>query len=232
VSNEGGGILKRHIEKKGIRYPIASISGGKIDEMYGVKGFPSGALVDGYGRVVWMGHPGGISREEIEKALETCSILAPLEGDDYKKINKSIASTDYGAALKAIDKALAKNADDSVLNDGKKAIEALLSDRLEQAEAAHGSGDFGSTMLAYESIQTMFKGHAAADNAKDLAKVLSKNPAAKDELAASKMMLKGDEAQREGDFEKAAKLYGKIVTKYPDAKCSQRADAYLGRHSF
>ena len=225
-------MIERHIEKMKVAYPIASISGSRIDGLYGVKSFPSGALLDAEGRVIWMGHPGTVSRSMIEEALEGSAFVAPIPGEDYKKINKRMASQEYGAALKELGKALSKDPDNTQLAGAKQRLDDLLERRLASATAQVEASDFGNAMANYESLGKLFKGTDAEKDIKDQLKALGKNPAAKDELAAYKKMAKGDAAQRAGEFEKAAKAYAAIVKKYPDTKCAEQAAEFLERHAF
>ena len=230
VSNEASGLLEKHIEKKDIRYPIAKVKGESADRIYGVKGFPSGALVDPSGRVVWMGHPGNVSRTDIEKALEGAAFLPTLEGKAYKKVNKLIVARQFGKAHAEVTKALKKNADDELLSGAKSSIEDLLESRQASALAAVESKDFGQALAIYDEIEDLFSGLDASKAAKDSAKAIEKNPEAKQELAAWKKMVRGDEAQFEGDFEKAGKIYAGIAKKYADTKCGKLAAEFLTRH--
>jgi hypothetical protein len=230
VSNEPTGLLESHIEKKGIEYPIAKVKGESAKTIYGVRGFPSAALVDGSGRVIWTGHPGSLKNSDIEAALESVSFLAPLDGKQHKKLNKLISDRDFGKALVAAQKDLAKNPSDEDLKGLVTSIEEMLTGFQTSAASAVDSGDFASAMSFYSDIENSFDGLDAAKDAKNNAKLLSKNPAAKDELAAWSKMAKGDKAQFEGDFEKASKAYSSVAKKYPDTKSGKLAAAFLSRH--
>jgi tetratricopeptide (TPR) repeat protein len=229
VSNEGSSLLERHIEKMNIQYPIASVKGEDADRIYGVKGFPSGALLDPDGVVIWTGHPASVPRALIEEQLGRTAFLPRLEAKEHKKVDKLIGDREYGKAHAAIVKQLEKGADE-VLEKAQADIEALLARRLEEAKAAQEGGDLARAHRLYEEVSELFKGHDAEKPAKEAAKAIEKDPAAKDELDAADRMAKGDEAQREGDFEKAAKLYEGVVSKYPETKAAERAKAFLQRH--
>lgn len=231
MSNEASGLLEKHIEKFGIEYPIAKTKGENSERIYGVKGFPSGALVDARGNVVWTGNPGGVPRSKIEELLEETSFVPTLDGKEYKKVNKLIAGQDFSKALAALDKQLVKAPEDEQLAKAKADIEALLERKLKQADEAVEAGDYALAVETYGEVQKLFKGLDAADAAKAKQKAVEKDPAAKQELAAWKKMVKGDEAQALGDFEKAAKVYKGIVKKFSGTKCADRAEAFLGRHS-
>jgi hypothetical protein len=230
VSNEPSGLLEKHIEKKGIAYPIAKVKGETAKSIYGVKGFPSSFLVDPTGRIVWSGHPGNLKDGDLEEALAGASFVPQVEGDDYKKLNKLIRAQQFGAAMAAITKGLVKAGDDEGLQGAKASIEGLLKRKVEAAEAASGEGDFGPALAIYSELETLFKGHPAAKEAKTSAKALSKNPEAKDELAAWKKMVKGDQACFMGELEKAGKIYAGVAKKYEGTKCGARAQEFLKRH--
>ena len=231
MSNEASGLLEKHIENKGIAYPIAKTKGEDIDRMYGVKGFPSGALLDPQGRVVWTGHPGSVPHSTIEELLAQTAFVPPIEGEDYKKINKLIATQDLGKAMAAIAKELERSPEDVALAKSQADIEGLAARKLAYAKQATEARDFARAVDVYEEAQSLFKGMEVADQAKELQKAIEKDPAAKDELAAWSKMVKGDEAQVAGDFEKAAKVYRGIVKKFPETRCAERAQAFLGRHA-
>ena len=231
MSNEPTGLLERHIEKMGIAYPIAKVKGETADRTYGVKGFPSGALLDAKGRVVWTGHPGSVSHEQIAALLEDTAFVSSIPGSEHKKINKLITAQDFGKAQKAILKGLGKSPDDEALIQARDDIQGLLQRKLKSAEALAVAGDFGGSIEIYGELQTLFKGSDSAKQAKAEQKTLEKNPAAKADLGAWKMMQKGNAAQRAGDFEKAAKVYRKVIKKYGDTPCAGRAQEFMSRHS-
>ena len=222
-------MIERHIEKMNIQYPIASVKGEDADRIYGVKGFPSGALVDPDGVVIWTGHPASVPRDLIEEHLGRTAFLPRLEAKEHKKFDKLIADGAYGKAHAAILKQLEKGPDEA-LDQARKDIEALLERRLGDAEAALEAGDPARAHGLYESIARLYKGHAAEKAAKERAKTIEKDPEAKAELEAADKISKGDEAQDAGDFEKAAKVYTGIVKKYPGTKAAARAQAFLSRH--
>lgn len=230
MSNEANGLIENHIEKKGITYPLAKTKGEDVDRLYGVKGFPSGALLDPDGEVVWMGHPASVPRGTIEELLGRTAFVPVTGVDDHAKLDKLIAGQEFGKALKALEKELEKAPEDAALAKAKADLEALLARKLERAKAAVEAHDYSVAVGVYAELQTLYKGVPAADEAKLLQKELEKDPAAKEELAAFKKMVKGDEAQLAGDFEKAAKVYEGIVDKYPDTRCAARAKAFLQRH--
>jgi hypothetical protein len=223
-------MIERHMSKTGMEYPIASVSGSDLDKMYGVKGFPSAYLVDTNGYVIWTGHPGNINPSVIKDALEGASYVHPLDGSQFKSINKQLTKKNFGAALKVIEKELLKTPDDAELMLAKESLDSMIESANSKAAAYSEEGDFGLALDLYTELAKNFKGHDAEDGAKVAAKAISKNPEAKEELAAHKKALKGDQAQLAGDREKAKKAYQGVAKKYPDTKAGARASSYLSRH--
>lgn len=230
MSNEPSSLIEGHIEKMGIAFPIAKLKGETTDRIYGVKSFPSAVLVDAAGRVIWKDHPARLTSTTIEEALEQASFVAPTGNEDYEALDELLAAREFGKARAAIAKGLAKAGDDEVLKGASAAIDGLLERMRARAQAALDAGDYGTALATHLEIETLFQGDATAKEAKAAAKAIEKDPAAKEELKAWEKLVKADEKQIEGDFEKAGKLYASLAKKYPDTKAAVRAQAFLSRH--
>ncbi len=223
-------MIERHMTKTNMAFPVVSVSGSTTDEMYGVSGFPASYLVDANGVVIWEGHPGSLRSEMLVSALKEAAYVHPLEGKEFSSLNKQLAGQNFGAAYKIALKELLRAPDDAELLRAKASLDSILEAATSKAGAYSESGEFGLAMDAYEVLAKNFKGHPGADDAKLAMKTLSKNPAAKEELAAHKKMGKGAAAQLAGDREQAIKVYEGVVKKYPDTKAAGRAGSYLSRH--
>lgn len=230
MSNEGGGKIERDVEKKNVAYPILSVSGNSTDKLYGVQGFPSSTLIGADGVVIWKGHPGNVPVDLIKEALTRVLYVAPLEGKGFKSINKRLNKSEYGYAMKDVAKGLSKAPEDAELLRAQESLESILQTYMGKASALAESGDIGPAIELYSTIMVQFKGHAAAKEAKTLSKSVAKGPGAKKELAAWKLVKRGDDAQRAGDYHGATKVYKAAVKSHPDAQCTARASAFLDRH--
>ena len=65
---------EKFVAKHGARYPYAYDPGGRLQKAFDVLGIPAAALVDPSGRVVWRGHPSGLTDEILE--WQTRELLA------------------------------------------------------------------------------------------------------------------------------------------------------------
>jgi tetratricopeptide (TPR) repeat protein len=127
-------------------------------------------------------------------------------------------------------KGLSKSPEDAELLRAQEALAGLLQGQMEKAASLVESGDIGPAIELYSSVMDQFKGQDAGNEAKVLSKTVAKGPGAKAELAAWKLVKKGDDAQRAGDYHGAMKIYKSAVKSHPDAKCIGRASAFIERH--
>jgi hypothetical protein len=227
VSDEGMGMIEKHIEKTGMEYPIARIK-PKFDDMYGVKGFPHSALIDANGRIIWKGHPAKLPMDKLRDALDETAHIARLEGKRYGSINKLIEKRQFGKALAAAEKGLTKG-DDEGFASVKESVEALVERMSERAKAAR-EADYAEAWSVYGEMVDLFAGLPAADEAKAQLKKLESDPQAKKEITAFRMLLKADKVVTTGDFAKAARKYKSIAKKYANTSSGRDAQEFLNRH--
>ncbi len=221
-------LIEKHIEKVGMRYPIANVK-AEVDRMYGVKGFPHSALVDASGRVIWKGHPAALPKDQIKSALEAATFVPQPEGSQYKSLNKAIAKRQFGKAWETAVKALEKGDDDG-FQSVKDALESLQQRMSERAAAAEAAGDYAAAWSVYSELDDLFQWLDSAKVAKERVKALESLDAAKDEIAGWERLLKAEEQAAEGDFEKAAKTYAAIAKKWPGTKAARESQEFLLRH--
>ena len=224
VSDEGMGLIEKHIGRVGMEFPVARIK-PEVDRWYGVTGFPSAALVGADGRVKWMGHPGTLEHRVIQEALDECWFVPEIPGDDHGAINKELARRDYGKAH-----ALASKEEENPLAvKTREAIEKLCEEMWSEAEASRAE-DPARAYAMCDEIRELFDGLPRADEAKALQKELTSDKAAKREISADQMLRKAEAVAAKGDFEKAASKYRAILRKYEDTKAGAEAKAFFDRH--
>jgi hypothetical protein len=228
VTDEGWALVEKVVEGKGMRYPVARIK-ATVDRTYGVSGFPSAALVGPDGRVVWKGHPGSLPEGTIREALEGALYVAPL-GEDFGKIDKLLAKREYGEAWEEIVDELEDAPEHEALLAARDRIVALADRLAARAAAAVEAGRPGPAWADYVALEERFEGLPQAEAAEDARKALEKDKATTEAVDAWEDLLKADEVQAEGDFEKAAKRYERIVKKYEGTEAAQRAQEFLRRH--
>jgi hypothetical protein len=223
------GLIERHIEKTKMRFPVARTK-ARVDMLYGVEGFPHAALIDASGHLVWSGHPGGLEESLVKRLLEDAAFVAPVEGKAYKGLNKRIRKREYGKALAEAVKGLKKAPEDAGFAKARASLEGLLEHKRKAAAAAVDAGDHGLAWGLLVEVEELFDGTDEAKAAKARAKELEKLPEAKDAIEAYKKIRKADEVALTGDYEKAARTYKTVASKFPDTASGRRARAFMNRH--
>jgi peroxiredoxin len=71
VSDEGSSIVEKYVKDNSVTWLIGDDPGGKLMREYGAKGYPSAYLIDGSGKLAWIGHPATLQNDVIERVLKT-----------------------------------------------------------------------------------------------------------------------------------------------------------------
>lgn len=223
MTNEGTDLVDKALASSGVEYPIALVSGDAADDAYGVDGFPTVVLVDSDGNVVSRErHP----EAQIVEALKRAVLIPTLEGSKYSSINKSIEKKDLGKAWKSIASMLEKEPEDPLLLAAKEAIEKSYTGRFTGAVALAERGSYGNAVDSLEKIVELYDGYPKADEAKDKAKEIEKDPEAKDDLEAWSLFKKAKAEFAKGkkaNLVKGRRLCEKIVSNYPDTPTAEKA---------
>jgi hypothetical protein len=231
VTNEPESLVKKHVEKFGMEFPVARVRGESADGPYGIRGFPSAFLIDPRGRIAWAGHPGNLEESEIQKHFARVVYVAPLADERYAKINAALAKREYGKAHAALDKALAQAPGDAALSSALASIQAGAKVLAEDAAAAAQTGQYGFAAELHAEAARLFDGLPQAEEAEAALAALEKLPEAKDELAAYRLLSEARAALAKGDESKAK---GKLALAIkheatPSGRDAQRLAARLGR---
>lgn len=213
-----------------MNFPIAMVKGDRTDRAFGVRGFPSAVLVDARGNAVWIGHPGSFPESSLEALLAAQTWIPRLENKKHSKINKSLAKREIGKAYAAVLKALERTPEDEELLARRQSIESAAERMLADAQSKEEEADYGVALDYFEEVVDLFGGMEAADTARVAAKALEKNPEAKDELAAHKLLARARAYLADGDERKALPRLKSVVKKYQGTHSHGRAEALLRRH--
>lgn len=120
------------IDKRGVEYPVAWDSDGKLAAWFGVRGIPHAVLVDPAGEIVWRGHPAQLDEKAVERALEG-TLPRPLW--EYPSVWEPFSNGKLAPALAAAEK----------LEGGAPVVAVLrarIEGRLQAIKAALADGDF------------------------------------------------------------------------------------------
>lgn len=222
VTDEPKSLVGPDVQKKKMKYPVASSVGSDFMTQYGVRGFPTAFLIDADGMVAWTGHPGEFDEGLLTELLTKVQVVPTLP-EANADITKLFESRSYGKAWAALQKAQAKAPDDAALKAASESLSSAVKRKLDEATEAVGDGRFGDAQRLYRSLMESFAGVPGAEAAKPAADALKKDAAAKDELAAADRVDTAIEQFKKGEMEKAAKAFASTAKKYPDTPSGKRA---------
>jgi hypothetical protein len=230
VTNEPESLVTKDVEKSKMHHPILMISGEDTDAIYGIKGFPSGFVLDPDGNIIWSGHPGNLDEDWLKEQLAK-AVAPPVLPDQWKDIGALLAKRKYGKAHAAATKALVKAAGNADLKAVVDFVTKGVQSRLEAAKTNITGQEFGKAMKLYTEVSTLFDGAPGADAAKAGIDALKKDKAATDELAAWARLQDAVLQWRKGELDKALKAFAAVARKWPDTPSGKRAAELASSHS-
>jgi hypothetical protein len=149
VTSEGVKDTEKWVAEKGAKYAYGYDKGGKLAGYFKIPGQPHAVLLDPSGKVVWDGHPGGLSGAIIEKALVGALPKLPWEWDAaLQPAAQLLGKRQFAKAI-----AEAQKAGDAG-TDFVAAVQGVVKSRVAALQAAKEAGDFLSVS---ESATTLAK---------------------------------------------------------------------------
>ena len=166
------------MDETGAAYAYAYDSSDGLMRALGARGYPSAALVDPSGAVVWTGHPA---------ALESSIVAAHLEGafprpiwewpKSTKSVAKALGKRQFAKALAALEKLQGSDDTIPVIQSG---VEAMVASRMAMLEKLFAEGDFLTALECAERARVELKGlEEPYDRASELVKHIKKDKEAK-----------------------------------------------------
>lgn len=179
ITPEGEKLTEDWIEDKGARYAYAYDKSGKLMRELGQSGFPSAALVDPGGRVIWTGHPASIRGRQVEEAIRG-AIPTPLWEwpDSASDVRKALQKSKLAKALEAA-------AD--MEEDGERytqIVRDLIDARLQGLIEAFEMGDFLTAVETADELEDAFDDLPEAEKVEEIQDKIDDHPDAKDIIKA------------------------------------------------
>lgn len=242
ITNEPKAEIEKTVAKENVPTPIFIAGGDAGLKDYNYYKFPTVVVVDGAGKVRFCGMPGEYDelRDAVSEVLAS-SIAAPDLPAAAKSIGKLFEKWQFGDAMKALDKELAKpklaDADRAKLENAKARANAIAG-RLESASRrAEKAEDWPRLVIALSRLNKECAGLSAAGDATlrlDALEARSKSdPQFAPEFAAASECAKAERLERERDWKKALGAYASAAKSHPDTKSGKfaaaRADALKSR---
>ena len=223
VTGEPKGPTEKYLESTGAKMAVIFEPGLASMKEFGFGGFPSSALINPKGKVVWTGHPAGLTAKIIEKNIagartglrpgSTLSVEAKLP-KKWSGVAKKLAKGKLGAGLKALEKAIDKGAagyDGELLGKALETVRSVLKGTQESASSAYDEGRFADAEANWELIKKHFAGHPAAKEASNKIRDLKKNKEIALELDAGRRIRKAMNLSNAGKTKKAIKALKALI---------------------
>lgn len=183
MTNAGAAETEKWIADKGARYAYGYDKSGKFAEHFGVTGIPHAVLFDPSGRLVWRGHPAGLTGAEIEKALVGALPKLPWEWEaPLQPAAKLLLKRQYAGALAEAKKVGA--AGEPLV----AAIQGIVKGRVESLQADKTAGDYLAVSENGAALVKDLKGLPEEDGVASLLKELAADKDAQKVIAGQKQV--------------------------------------------
>ena len=216
--------------------PFLVAAGSTSNGDYGVSGIPHTFLIDAQGVLVWEGHPGGLTKGEIKKALKGAKrpkvdhLSVRVDGEVDKRVEKAralAADGELASALKEINAILA----DEKATDPQRTGATTLKDAIDahgkllasQAEALVKARDVGRAITVLESLSKEFSSSEIGAEAKKRIGEIGSDEKLKAELEAAKALERLKDQIRPLKKDKAKPKIEDFVKKYQGTRAADRA---------
>ncbi len=226
LTDEPEAPTAKYITDTGFKATVVFEPGLKSMKDYGFTGFPSSALVNSKGDVVWTGHPAGLTEAIIEENLKGArppgapSIYADLKPDidalpKFQPISKKIAGGQVGAGLGDIEKALTgklTDAEKKSLDAMSTEIKAIYDEEMKAADEAVETQRWFDAKFAWARLEKAFKGHTLAEEPTKKLAELAQNTAIGEELAAGQEIQKALALKEKDDVDGCVKALKRVTS--------------------
>ncbi|MCB9913851.1 MAG: TlpA family protein disulfide reductase [Planctomycetes bacterium] len=238
LSNEDSEKVAKYVQDMGVT--VRAAAGFSTGGEWGVTGYPSAALIDPEGTVVWTGHPSSLSDSTVKAALKGAK--AGSGGYLSYRVQRELVPALERAAQAAFEGDLGKayamaqklaqdeKADAAAREDAQVFAGELLGfgELLRaQAESLIQRGSVVRGLEVLEAVQKEFKGTELGAALQTRLDEIAKDDHLQQELAAEEAWIKALEAVEKRGLKKSAAKFEAIVKKYPDTKAAERAAAKL-----
>ncbi len=219
------------LKKYGMEYVI-SVGDKVYDPAYGVRGIPHAVLIDGNGKITYVGHAATVSEKHVETALKTVSPLAtlgypvftePSSSRSVRSIQKTLMGGRVGSGIEQLNKIIETDKDAEDVTEAKSVLEVATSwveEKKAQAIAAEEKGDVYTAAELYSVLSKALSGTEDGTQAGEKFKTLKSDPAYRvgesfnklqAKLAAAPAAIQKRELARFAE-KNADNFYGKLAT--------------------
>lgn len=238
LSNESEDLVSNYVEEMGIS--VRTAAGFSTGDDWGVRSYPSAALIDTSGKIVWTGHPSEVSGSKVKSALKGAKgggggfLSFSVSRELNPKLKKAADLALDGKLGKAL-AAARKLADDAKADPAaREDAEVFAGEILGFGELLMGQSEAlierRSMVKGLDVLETLGKEFKGTELGATLTKRLGEIAGDEElqlELAADQAWQKAMEAVEKRGLKKAAGKFEGIVKKYPGSKAAERAKMKL-----
>jgi hypothetical protein len=230
LSNESKENVERfmRLENPVMNVPVTI----KAQNAYGVSGIPKAFLIGADGKIIWEGHPGSLSGDQIEKALRAMPRWSKMGSSRAQRVGKELDKGNLGKALLLAKDLLARedlNTEDAEAGKAMvKHIETYAERRMTYVETLVETGDVAKATVLLEGMKKTFARTDWGGKATVRAKELKADTRAKELAAAAKSV--GKILKRlSGKVDEKTRVSAHKALKKLQGKSKGDAAGYIGR---
>jgi hypothetical protein len=185
ITSEGPSETDPWIKANEAHYGYAYDKGGQFAQRCGVSGIPSSVLLDASGKVVFAGHPSGVTAELVKQATQG-ALKTPLYAlpKELSKVRTLLAKDDLAGAIAEAKAIAAKPGAPAEAATVAEALQAMIGGLLESADSLGQEGNWLEAKRTLERVQKAAKGLPEEAQAKEKLAALNANAEAQKELKA------------------------------------------------
>jgi thiol-disulfide isomerase/thioredoxin len=234
LSAEEPGVVSDFVDQKGITARVAY--GSKTGGKYGVEGIPHTFVVGPDGKLAWHGHPSGLSKGILEKALKGAkarpggALAIEPRTEAAGRLASVAQAMEQGKLAKALDAARAIAADTTSSEADKSGAQALEGEILAHANLLTSQGERYVENLdvlhAFEVFGLIAQEYGAQElgtQAKARIEGIRKDPVLAKELAAAEAYQKLRSSVARLSTSKQRDKYRDFAEEYKGTKAGERA---------
>lgn len=167
------------------------------------------------GKIVWHGHPSGLSGSLIEEHIKDVRMRPTFElSKALKKAKKLLNSGKYAKGINSLQKVIEKEEDEGLVNEAVAAIAKVNrygENQLKKIDLYAKEGYFAIAMKTLKRLDSSFKGTDIGDRAKTKLAAWKKDKKIKAEISGAKIIEVADGLMNKGRYRNAAKLLMKVT---------------------
>jgi hypothetical protein len=220
--------------------PFLVAAGSTSNKAYGVEGIPHSFLIDAQGNLAWEGHPGGLSKGVVKKALKGARrpkvdyLSVRIDGEVDKRVQKArdlALDGDLSGASKEIDAILADERSTETQKTEATGLQSAIADHgqllASQAEKLVKSKDVQRAILVFEGLSKEFGSSEIGASAKKRLGEIEGDKALQKELDAAKALERLKDLIRPLKKDKSKPKIEDFVKKYEGTRAADRAENLL-----